>query len=82
MRIGILGPGRMGSHLGTMFARVGHEVSFSYSRNQQKLSDLAASAGKNAQASTPAEAALNAATWSSWLCIGFKCLTSSARWMN
>ncbi len=46
MRIGILGSGRMGSHLGTMFARVGHEVSFSYSRNQQKLSDLAASAGK------------------------------------
>nr|WP_256587168.1 MULTISPECIES: NADPH-dependent F420 reductase [unclassified Pseudomonas] len=60
MKIGILGSGRMGSHLGTMFARVGHEVSFSYSRNQQKLADLAASAGKNAQASTPAEAAFNA----------------------
>lgn len=60
MKIGILGSGRMGSHLGTMFAKVGHEVSFSYSRSQQKIIDLAASTGKNARASTPAKATRDA----------------------
>lgn len=60
MKIGILGSGRMGSHLGTMFAKVGHEVSFSYSRSQQKIADLVASVGTNARASTPAEAARDA----------------------
>jgi predicted dinucleotide-binding enzyme len=31
MRIGILGSGLMGSKLGTLFARAGHDVIFSYS---------------------------------------------------
>jgi predicted dinucleotide-binding enzyme len=34
MRIGILGSGLMGGKLGTLFARAGHEVIFSYSRSQ------------------------------------------------
>jgi predicted dinucleotide-binding enzyme len=30
MRVGILGSGLMGAKLGTIFARAGHEVVFSY----------------------------------------------------
>jgi 8-hydroxy-5-deazaflavin:NADPH oxidoreductase len=30
MRIGILGSGLMGAKLGTLFARAGHDVVFSY----------------------------------------------------
>jgi predicted dinucleotide-binding enzyme len=56
MRIGILGSGLMGGKLGTIFARVGHEVVFSYARTQKKLEGLAKDAGKNARAGTPAEA--------------------------
>jgi hypothetical protein len=41
MRIGILGSGLMGAKLGTIFARAGHEVVFSYSRSQEKLERLA-----------------------------------------
>lgn len=37
MRIGILGSGLMGSKLGTIFARAGHEVVFSYARINDKL---------------------------------------------
>ena len=42
MRIGILGSGLIGGKLGTIFARMGHDVVFSYSRSRQKLkvSDL------------------------------------------
>ena len=35
MRVGILGSGLMGGKLGTIFARAGHEVVFSYSRSQK-----------------------------------------------
>ena len=56
MRIGILGSGLMGAKLGTIFARAGHEVVFSYARNEQKLKRLARSAGGNARAGTPREA--------------------------
>src|SRR5712691_10947500 len=41
MRIGILGSGLMGGKLGTIFARAGHEVVFSYARSEQKLKRLA-----------------------------------------
>ena len=41
MRIGILGSGLMGGKLGTIFARAGHDVVFSYSRSQRKLKRLA-----------------------------------------
>src|SRR5205085_2112762 len=60
MRIGILGSGLMGGKLGTIFARAGHEVVFSYSRTQKKLDKLAREAGKNARAGTPLEAAQKA----------------------
>ena len=33
MRVGILGSGLMGGKLGTIFARAGHEVVFSYARS-------------------------------------------------
>lgn len=60
MRIGILGSGLMGGKLGTIFARAGHEVVFSYARHKEKLEGLARDAGPNARAGTPAEAAQNA----------------------
>ena len=41
MRIGILGSGLMGSKLGTIFARAGHDVVFSYSHSERKLKRLA-----------------------------------------
>jgi predicted dinucleotide-binding enzyme len=60
MRIGILGSGLMGAKLGTIFARAGHDVVFSYSRDEKKLARLARDAGNRARAGTPAEAAGNA----------------------
>ena len=59
MRIGILGSGLMGGKLGTLFARAGHEVVFSYAHSDQKLKRLARE-GKNARAGIPAEAANDA----------------------
>ena len=56
MRFGILGSGLMGGKLGTLFARAGHDVVFSYARSEDKLSGLARSAGHNARAGTPREA--------------------------
>src|SRR5690242_8979220 len=56
MRVGILGSGLMGSKLGTIFARAGHEVVFSYARSNSKLEKLAREAGSKARAGTPAEA--------------------------
>jgi len=50
MRVGILGSGLMGGKLGTLFARAGHDVVFSYARSQRKLERLAWEAGKNARA--------------------------------
>src|SRR5213082_486216 len=57
MRVGILGSGLMGGKLGTVFARAGHEVVFSYARTEQKLKSLARDAGGQARAGTPREAA-------------------------
>src|ERR671931_870156 len=57
MRIGILGSGLMGGKLGTIFARAGHEVVFSYARSEQKLTKLARDAKGKARAGTPREAA-------------------------
>jgi len=56
MRVGILGSGLMGGKLGTLFARAGHEVVFSYARSKEKLNRLARDAGGKARAGTPAEA--------------------------
>jgi hypothetical protein len=60
MRIGILGSGLMGSKLGTLFARAGHDVVFSYARSEQKLKRLAREAKGNARAGTPADAVRDA----------------------
>lgn len=60
MRIGILGSGLMGGKLGTLFARAGHDVVFSYSRERSKLEGLAREAGGGARAGTPREAAQDA----------------------
>jgi predicted dinucleotide-binding enzyme len=60
MRVGILGSGLMGGKLGTIFARAGHEVVFSYARSEQKLRTLARKAKGNATQGTPREAALEA----------------------
>src|SRR5258708_8235277 len=60
MRVGILGSGLMGAKLGTIFARAGHEVVFSYARSERKLKRLAREAGGNARAGTPQEAAREA----------------------
>ena len=60
MRIGILGSGLMGGKLGTLFARAGHEVVFSYARSERKLRKLARDAKGNARAGTPREAAQEA----------------------
>ena len=56
MRVGILGSGLMGGKLGTIFARAGHEVVFSYVRTRRKLETLARDAKGTARAGTPREA--------------------------
>jgi 8-hydroxy-5-deazaflavin:NADPH oxidoreductase len=60
VRIGILGSGLMGGKLGTIFARAGHDVVFSYSHSKAKLEKLARDAGATARAGTPAQAARDA----------------------
>src|SRR3954454_19015209 len=66
MRIGILGSGLMGGKLGTIFAKAGHDVVFSYARSQRKLNRLPPpaarrpQAGRRAVAGTPREAAEHA----------------------
>ena len=57
MRVGILGSGLMGGKIGTLWARAGHEVFFSYARTSEKLDGLARRAGGKARAGTPSEAA-------------------------
>ena len=56
MRVGILGSGLMGSKLGTIWARAGHDVVFSYSRSRKTLERLARDAQGSARAGTPREA--------------------------
>jgi predicted dinucleotide-binding enzyme len=60
MRVGILGSGLMGAKLGTLFARAGHEVRFSYARSDGKLKRLAHDAGNGATAGSPATAVRDA----------------------
>ncbi len=57
MRVGIIGSGRIGGNAGKLFARAGHGVLFSFSRDYAKLEALAESAGGGARTGTPAEAA-------------------------
>jgi hypothetical protein len=50
----------MGGKLGTILAKAGHDVVFSYSRSEDTLERLASEAGSRARAGTPAEAAADA----------------------
>jgi predicted dinucleotide-binding enzyme len=50
----------MGGKLGTIFARAGHDVVFSYARDTKKLERLARDTGGNARAGTPSDAARDA----------------------
>ncbi len=56
MNIGIIGSGNMGSALGKIWAKQGHQVVFSYSRDPAKLETIAAIAGANARVGTPQQA--------------------------
>jgi 8-hydroxy-5-deazaflavin:NADPH oxidoreductase len=60
MRVGVLGSGLMGGKLGTLFARAGHDVAFSYARGAKTLEGLAHEAGGRARAATPREAVVGA----------------------
>jgi len=53
MRIGILGSGLMGGKLGTLFARAGHDVVFSYARSGDKLKKLAMRETRRARTRPP-----------------------------
>jgi 8-hydroxy-5-deazaflavin:NADPH oxidoreductase len=53
MKIGIIGSGKMGSGLGKIWAKAGHQVIFSYSRDENKLRQLAESVGETAKVGTP-----------------------------
>jgi len=55
LKIGMIGAGREGSALGTLFVKAGHPVMFS-SRNPERLKDLAAGLGPLAQAGTVEQA--------------------------
>ena len=54
MRIGVIGAGRIGANAARLFAKAGHEVLVSFSRDPQKLEALAAEIG--GRAGTPQEA--------------------------
>lgn len=56
MKIGIVGAGAVGSAIGKLWAKAGHEVLFS-SRHPETLGDQVSQAGAGAQAGTVAEAA-------------------------
>jgi predicted dinucleotide-binding enzyme len=56
LKIGVVGSGRIGGTLGSVWVKAGHEVMFS-SRNIEHDRKLAASLGPGARAGTPREAA-------------------------
>jgi len=55
MNIAVIGSGNMGSGLGKIWAKKGHKIIFSFSRDMARLTELAGSV-PNARAATPAEA--------------------------
>jgi predicted dinucleotide-binding enzyme len=56
LKIGIIGAGRIGGTLGTLWAQAGHEVFFS-SRHPEELKELVAGLGPEARTGLPREAA-------------------------
>jgi 8-hydroxy-5-deazaflavin:NADPH oxidoreductase len=57
MRIGIVGAGRIGGNCAAQFAKGGHEVKLSFSRDPSRLEALAEEIGDGVSVGTPAEAA-------------------------
>jgi predicted dinucleotide-binding enzyme len=57
MQIGIVGAGRIGGTLATLFTRGGHQVALANSRDPGTLADTVAALGPNAHAATAADAA-------------------------
>lgn len=55
VKIGVIGSGRLGGAVGTLFAKAGHPVLFS-SRHPEELKPLAEQAGPNARTGTVADA--------------------------
>lgn len=56
MKIGIVGSGNIGATLGRLWAKAGHQLYFSFSREEQKLEQLAQEAGNDSKAATPYDA--------------------------
>jgi predicted dinucleotide-binding enzyme len=56
MKIGVIGSGRLGGTVGSLWVKAGHEVFFS-ARHLEEVKKLAASLGPKAHAGTPKEAA-------------------------
>ena len=56
VRIGILGPGRIGGNAARLWSRAGHDVLISCSRDPDSLPTRAAELGDNVGAATPAHA--------------------------
>jgi 8-hydroxy-5-deazaflavin:NADPH oxidoreductase len=56
MKIGIIGAGNMGTGMGKFWAKNGHQLMFSYSRNPEKLKAAAESISADKLVGTPAEA--------------------------
>ncbi len=55
MKIGIIGGGNIASGLSKFWAKNGHELMFSFSRDDRKLKELATSVSATAQVGTPVE---------------------------
>lgn len=56
MKIGIIGAGNMGTGMGKFWAKNGHQLMLSYSRNPEKLKAAAESVSADTLTGTPAEA--------------------------
>jgi len=56
MRVGVIGPGRIGGNCARQALKAGHDVTLSFSRDPARLEALAGELGPNAQAGTPAQA--------------------------
>jgi 8-hydroxy-5-deazaflavin:NADPH oxidoreductase len=56
MRVGVIGPGRIGGNAARQAIKAGHDVLLSFSRDSARLGALAAALGPNARAGTPVQA--------------------------
>lgn len=56
MKIGIVGSGDIGSTLGRLWAKAGHQIYYSFSHDQERLEQLSAESGNDSKAVTPYDA--------------------------